>query len=94
MRDKAFWRARYAGEQNRNSDLRRMYGNYFNYNTHKLNHGKRFRLEEDRNTEIERSNRILLEKIQHIFKRSNIRSQHHYNQEGSEKYVPRKRMST
>lgn len=49
---------------------KRLFGEHYNYSKVGLNKEKKYMIEEQKNTEIERSNRILLEKIQKISKRS------------------------
>jgi hypothetical protein len=45
---------------------KKIFGEHYNYGKHGLNKEKKYMLEEERNTEIERANRILLEKIKKI----------------------------
>ena len=64
------WRSRLAIKQQRRHLQRKLYGQHYNYSKVGLNKEKKYLLEQQRNTEIQRSNRILLEKIQRISKRS------------------------
>lgn len=45
---------------------RRLFGEYYNYNKIGLNKDKKVWIEEQRSTEIERNNQILLEKLKRI----------------------------
>lgn len=61
---------RAAAKEQKKQLQRRIFGEHFNYSKVGLNKEKKYLMQEQRNTEIERSNRILLEKIQRISKRS------------------------
>lgn len=64
------WRMRSAARDQKKQLQRRLFGDHYNYSKIGLNKEKKYLIQEQRNTEIERSNRILLEKIQSISKRS------------------------
>lgn len=64
------WKMRFALKQQRKQLQKRLFGEHYNYSKIGLNKEKKYMLEEQKNTQIERSNRILLEKIQKIAKRS------------------------
>lgn len=49
---------------------KQIFGEHFNYSRVGLNKEKKYMLEQERNTEIERANRILFEKIKRIGQRS------------------------
>ena len=64
------FRANANVKQERTVMRKKIFGEHYNFSKVGLNKEKKYMLEEQKNTEIERSNRILLEKIQRISKRS------------------------
>ena len=54
------YKAKQAVREQRKLLQRRLFGEHFNYQRVGINKDKKYLLEEQRNTEIERSNRILL----------------------------------
>lgn len=54
------WKAKLALREQRRNLQKKIFGDHYNYSKIGLNKEKKFLLEEQRNTEIERSNRILL----------------------------------
>lgn len=61
---------RSALEEQRRLLKKRLFGEHYNYTKVGLNKEKQYLLQEQKNTEIERNNLILLQKIQKITKRS------------------------
>jgi hypothetical protein len=61
---------RNAGEEQRMHLKKRIFGEHYNYARVGLNKEKRYLLQEQKNTEIERHNLILLQKIQKISRRT------------------------
>jgi hypothetical protein len=53
-------RMRWAGAQHRKQLQQKIFGQHFNYNKVSLNKEKKYLIQEEKNTEIERANRILL----------------------------------
>lgn len=64
------WKVRSAAEEQRKLLKRRLFGEHYNHTRVGLNKEKQYLLQEQKNTEIERNNLILLQKIQKITKRS------------------------
>jgi hypothetical protein len=53
---------------------KRLFGDHYNYTRVGINKEKKYLLQEQKNTEIEKNNLILLQKIQNISKRSIVMS--------------------
>jgi hypothetical protein len=64
------WKMRLALQEQRKQLQKRLFGDHYNHSKVGLNKERKYLLEEQKNTEIERANLILLTKIQKIAKRS------------------------
>lgn len=67
--DVSNWKIKNALQEQRLHLKRRLFGEHYNYSKVGLNKEKKYLLQEQKNTEIERNNLILLQKIQKIAKR-------------------------